>query len=999
LILTSFDSSSLLPEFLIFHCLHRFHHSHGTFFTSVDVAVLTKPEIRKDMREIQRSLHADSDSDCSVDSLDVLHSEYPVKPRKTPRWHQSHHDQDSHGASRGGADGSGADRVEFYDPEKADATIAYIKNIERTHPDLSAKEQERAVWDQKRQSYQASVANASKRIHTERKEQEYYFRVLQSAHFRSLLLQSAQSKQNTMMWDVLQSLRRRKMAAEVIDSELLKIKQLYSNAKPMRNSTKGKGKGGGKGGCSTGSGGGDGDEPPEGASAVVRVHLRHSGQEVVIYRGQWVATPMGEGCVERIFPREQKVHIRVGFGMLYAHLPRMIYWGLSSAMVAEDGTQLPVASSSSSTESGAMNMDVSSSSNDPAAAVSSSSTDVGDGLDLSGDRALMLHWKVMEQRLNMPSAASRGISQALAPIIAAEGADLYAEGTVGERSELYGHKTTGTTTTAAAEDMEVDPERDHRALSALSESNSGDGSNMTAMYHIPLTYDPKRSRQAMRRSLVISEPNSLLREPMLLMTAPANLPHFAQAKIMSGNADLYLNADALSGTSNASTQHCTTSSLTWEANTDAMQQKMDERGLQILQWERELDRVQAAVSSMRRTSAKLASETSATRMKMFTRRIRHRNTLLEHGIDLANNTLPPNLQPGGEGGNQEAIAAMLADIEHTGGLGDSNDKEPSTQPGAKGGKGWAKNERRDRSDHQVIEIGGQIIGKPGGRGKPPGWGTAQGRYSSGGSIPIPGIDELRRKQVGSSSSSSVVEQSIESNNESASESGGGGGSKKRARIVEADWLAANPVVTGKRERGNRGDAAAAAAATAAAAVAAGSKGSGRDDANGGAFPDDSAAGDGGESRSNKRGRNGRGSRGGDDDGSSGDSDDEEDGEGQVDDADAAAATKKSGSSNEEGANGSSTGEADNDKQDSNGSTMAIEDNSGADADVAEGAEDEEEEEDPVERGSAKTGKGSKRVAAAAAAAAGAKAGAKSARSDPKAKAAAAKKPPAKRSRR
>ena len=46
--------------------------------------MLTKPEIRKDMREIQRSLQADSDSECSVKSEDVLNSEYPVKPRKTP---------------------------------------------------------------------------------------------------------------------------------------------------------------------------------------------------------------------------------------------------------------------------------------------------------------------------------------------------------------------------------------------------------------------------------------------------------------------------------------------------------------------------------------------------------------------------------------------------------------------------------------------------------------------------------------------------------------------------------------------------------------------------------------------------------------------------------------------------------------------------------------------------------------------------------------------------
>ena len=102
--------------------------------------MLTKPEIRKDMREIQRSLQADSDSECSVKSEDVLNSEYPVKPRKTPRWHQSHHDHDSFGVARGG---EGAGKIDFYDPKAADAILAEIKQIASTHKALYAKEKER----------------------------------------------------------------------------------------------------------------------------------------------------------------------------------------------------------------------------------------------------------------------------------------------------------------------------------------------------------------------------------------------------------------------------------------------------------------------------------------------------------------------------------------------------------------------------------------------------------------------------------------------------------------------------------------------------------------------------------------------------------------------------------------------------------------------------------------------------------------------------------------
>jgi len=57
---------------------------------------LTGPEIRKDIREIQRTQTVESDSEGSVRSDEVLFSAYPVKPRKTPKhWMQT-------GANRGG---------------------------------------------------------------------------------------------------------------------------------------------------------------------------------------------------------------------------------------------------------------------------------------------------------------------------------------------------------------------------------------------------------------------------------------------------------------------------------------------------------------------------------------------------------------------------------------------------------------------------------------------------------------------------------------------------------------------------------------------------------------------------------------------------------------------------------------------------------------------------------------------------------------------------------
>ena len=78
-----------------------------------------------------------------------------------------------------------------------------------------------------------------------------------------------------------------------------------------------------------------------------------------------------------------------------------------------------------------------------------------------------------------------------------------------------------------------------------------------------------------------------------------------------------------------------------------------QRHYEISRLEAELESVQDTVSTLRRSSARLASETSSTRMKMFTRRIRHRNTLLEHGID-SSNTVPPVQATGGASGGETA---------------------------------------------------------------------------------------------------------------------------------------------------------------------------------------------------------------------------------------------------------------------------------------------------------------------------------------------------------
>ena len=94
---------------------------------------------------------------------------------------------------------------------------------------------------------------------------------------------------------------------------------------------------------------------------------------------------------------------------------------------------------------------------------------------------------------------------ALKPVLESTGDDPFVEGSVGEAFDdgegviaaTSNEATDAKLTSADGTDMEMenDPEKDNRALFHLS-STTGDGEAMTKSYHLPLTHDPNRSRQA-----------------------------------------------------------------------------------------------------------------------------------------------------------------------------------------------------------------------------------------------------------------------------------------------------------------------------------------------------------------------------------------------------------------------------------------------------------------------------------------------------------------------
>lgn len=97
------------------------------------VFALSKTEVKKDVREMERNLNEDTDSDSSILSEDVLVSSYPVKPRKAPKVTVPLKPVIT----------GPTDVEREYDGKTVDQTLSFIDAVRRSKKDLYSAECER----------------------------------------------------------------------------------------------------------------------------------------------------------------------------------------------------------------------------------------------------------------------------------------------------------------------------------------------------------------------------------------------------------------------------------------------------------------------------------------------------------------------------------------------------------------------------------------------------------------------------------------------------------------------------------------------------------------------------------------------------------------------------------------------------------------------------------------------------------------------------------------
>lgn len=263
---------------------------------------LSTQEIKDDLRELHPPSDAnDTDSDCSVLSDDILDSVYPVQPRTAPKTALQQHDY----------------LTSTQNLTTEDAMFV-IKDIAKTHSELMEKERQREEWEIQSEAYQQSLAMETEQFASTRREHENYLKLLQGLYARSIRLYTSHNRQNALLFHVHDALQKLRESEQRVAMECGKLKAQLATAKHAGRDGK------------ASQVQGDNSRAP-----VLVVHLEKAGVDVLLQEGMTLYTPMGEGSITEILPQSNKVVVQLPYGVMYAHLPRVVGWVHTAQPVAD----------------------------------------------------------------------------------------------------------------------------------------------------------------------------------------------------------------------------------------------------------------------------------------------------------------------------------------------------------------------------------------------------------------------------------------------------------------------------------------------------------------------------------------------------------------------------------------------------------------------------------------------------------------------------------------
>lgn len=285
----------------------------------IGVSGLSSSEIKDDLKELHpQSDDNDTDSDSSQMSEDILDSVYPVQPRSAPRTAADYLNMKYQDFSSSGNNAS------------VDEALYLISDITKEHKELADKEKLREELELRCQVITQAVLSLHSanffyvlqamdtyldmekdKFYSTRKEHENYLKLVQGLYARMVVLHGNYSRQNALLNHVHDSLAQQRQVEQLLSSESMKIKALSAASRNAQN--------GGKPAAAA-------TVADDRSTPLLKVHLQKANVHVVLHVGLSIATPMGSAVISKILPEEQKLVLKLPFGLMFAHLPRAVSW-------------------------------------------------------------------------------------------------------------------------------------------------------------------------------------------------------------------------------------------------------------------------------------------------------------------------------------------------------------------------------------------------------------------------------------------------------------------------------------------------------------------------------------------------------------------------------------------------------------------------------------------------------------------------------------------------
>lgn len=474
------------------------------------------------------------------------------------------------------------------DDQQIEEMFRFLDTIKANNRDLHDAELERESLENQHIAFKLKYNQTKKHFSDIKEEQENYIHILQVLYMRALKLHKAYSFQNSMIYDMLVTLKRRNQLATSLENDTQKLKTMLQPAKrgPVSKARE-KEK--------------DQSGLVEGETSALRVELKKSGKNVLLYKNMYINTPMGEGQVVTILPRQQKVVIKLPFGMMYSHLARVVSW-----------------------------------------------CQKGDYLDSVSDRSLYEEWNSIKGNINITWKRLQNIRCIVDPLEEAEHVtdgddDNSIDESAGENELLQMLKEPAQTINSI---QSVPMETQNLTNGSIS-INIGSYKTIEPEHRLfPIKLQTNAGVLNARELLKKSIYENFMNEPLPLSTLPlasvppAATPYTIEKLCKEGSINTTLSRQALQDGGIAGT----TGSLGWNGDIKELKKGLQSLGDKISSLEAEQRSYIEAIESVRRKCTSYYQDTAAIRLGIYTRRFRHRSTLQSSGMH-SNTVVPaPSLQ-------------------------------------------------------------------------------------------------------------------------------------------------------------------------------------------------------------------------------------------------------------------------------------------------------------------------------------------------------------------